>query len=104
MIPMKTRNTRTTAPTASPNRFSGSLVRSSTKPPTRSAVCTLVRSPPGGCGNGCYRGPNTGEGTPVTLKDFFERYGVTVAVVAMLTLVIAILPGNAPDAVVSELG
>ncbi len=40
----------------------------------------------------------------MTLHDFFERYGVTLAIVAGLALLLAILPGNAPERAVSELG
>jgi hypothetical protein len=40
----------------------------------------------------------------MTLRDFFERYGVTLTIVVALVLVLAILPGNAPDQTVSELG
>jgi hypothetical protein len=32
----------------------------------------------------------------VTLKEFFERYGVTVAVVVAFALLVALLPGNKP--------
>lgn len=33
----------------------------------------------------------------MTLKDFFERYGPTVAIVAIFGLVMVLLPGNAPE-------
>ncbi|WP_436792511.1 ABC transporter substrate-binding protein [Actinospongicola halichondriae] len=33
----------------------------------------------------------------MTVRDFFERYGVALGVVAVLMLVIAVLPGNAQD-------
>ncbi|MGI8793266.1 MAG: hypothetical protein ACR2H3_08825 [Acidimicrobiales bacterium] len=36
-------------------------------------------------------------GATVTLKDFFERYGPTIAVVALVGLVLALLPGNVPE-------
>lgn len=38
----------------------------------------------------------------MTWRDFFERYGVVVAVTAILTLVLALLPGNAQDRLVGE--
>ena len=40
----------------------------------------------------------------MTIRDFFERYGVTLTIVAALVLVLAILPGNAPSETVSDLG
>jgi hypothetical protein len=33
----------------------------------------------------------------VTLKQFVDRYGATLVVVAVLVLLVAVLPGNAPD-------
>lgn len=39
----------------------------------------------------------------MTLRDFLDRYGVTIAVIGMLALVIAILPGNAPSETASRL-
>ena len=33
----------------------------------------------------------------MTLKDFFERYGPTVAIAAVFGLLMVLLPGNAPD-------
>ena len=40
----------------------------------------------------------------MTLRDFFERYGVTLTIVGALVIVLAILPGNAPEGTVSEIG
>lgn len=39
----------------------------------------------------------------MTFRDFLERYGVTLAIVAILAIVLAALPGNAPDQTASEL-
>lgn len=39
----------------------------------------------------------------MTLRDFLERYGVTLAIVGILAIVVAALPGNAPDQTASEL-
>ena len=40
----------------------------------------------------------------MTLRDFFERYGVSLTIVCALAIVLAVLPGNAPDQTVSDLG
>ncbi|MEX2393952.1 MAG: hypothetical protein WD826_05685, partial [Actinomycetota bacterium] len=40
----------------------------------------------------------------MTLRDFFERYGVTLTLVSILAIVLAILPGNAPQETVSDFG
>lgn len=40
----------------------------------------------------------------MTFRDFIERYGVTLSVVAILAIVLAILPGNAPGRSISEIG
>lgn len=40
----------------------------------------------------------------MTLREFFDRYGVTLTIVGVLALVLALLPGNAPDQTVSEIG
>lgn len=40
----------------------------------------------------------------MTLRDFLERYGLSLALVGILALILAILPGNAPTRTVSEFG
>ncbi len=39
----------------------------------------------------------------MTLRDFLERYGVTLVIVVALAIVLAALPGNAPSQTASEL-
>jgi hypothetical protein len=40
----------------------------------------------------------------VTLRDFLERYGLTLGIVALLAVVLALLPGNTPGTTVSQIG
>lgn len=39
----------------------------------------------------------------MTLRDFLERYGVALGIVAILAVILAALPGNTPDQTASEL-
>ncbi|MGH2759611.1 MAG: hypothetical protein ACRDKJ_08605 [Actinomycetota bacterium] len=39
----------------------------------------------------------------MTFRDFLERYGVTLGIVVVLAIILAALPGNAPDRTASEL-
>jgi hypothetical protein len=39
----------------------------------------------------------------MTFRDFLERYGVTLAIVGILAIILAALPGNAPQQTASEL-
>ena len=39
----------------------------------------------------------------MTFREFLERYGVTLGIVTVLAIVLAALPGNAPDRTASEL-
>lgn len=40
----------------------------------------------------------------MTLRDFFDRYGLALGLVGVLSLVLALLPGNASNRTVSEIG